>query len=1415
MHHSILDSLNIQRILISKQNQSLILFCDFPDFIDFDTFLSASERFKSTYHGKIQFMNKTKTQHYTLKDITPYIHHYFSENHSIKPFITLDNYQVQLLVDDSMQLGELQSGSVQCELFLQRLGFDVSIHINESKFKHADPDVVIKPTQNKPVLPAIEKTTYRRVKKEEKMTPIQDIHEGMNDVWIEGEVISIESRFFASSNQTLMTLLITDFTDALFCKIFLKENEFLSVKVKQWVQVKGKIVVDRFKNETMIMVDSIDLIEKDYPIDLHEHKRVELQTHTKMSEMDGVCDVAALVQRAFDCKHTALAITDHNSVQAFPKAEAKAKALRKATGQPFKLLYGVELNMVDAHPTIVTNPKDQLLEEATYVIFDLETTGLSSDYDEIIEIGAIKVVQHQIIDSYHTLVKPSSIINDFITSKTNITQAMVEHSPQINDVLPHFLSFIQGSVLVAHNASFDVGFIRENAKRLKLSFLDVTVIDTLELSRVLLSQRKSFRLGKVARYFNIAYDEEVAHRADYDVKITHQVFQNLCRLLNQEGIYTTTQLASFDSEDSFKVRSKSHVNVFAKNQDGLKHLYELVSLAHTERLAFFKKSAAKKDNDEFLAEPRILKSDIEVRREHLLIGASCVNNELFELAANKSIDELEAAMAFYDFIEIQPLDHYQHLIITHSIANQDRLKAILRKMIDVAKSLNKIIAASNDVHYVFPNEKIYRDILVSSMGIGGVRHPLYLYDHNERNAYTTPQQHYKTTQEMLDDFAWLGPEMAYDLVVKNTHRIKEMIDDVVIIPSKLFTPKIENADENLKSLILNRLHELYGPTPSAFITQRMDKEYEAITSNGFGVIYYIAHLLVKKSLDDGYMVGSRGSVGSSFVAFLANITEVNPLPAHYRCEHCYHVEFREEVGSGFDLENKQCACGHPYTVDGQDIPFETFLGFEGDKVPDIDLNFSNHYQEYAHAYTKTLFGEKNVVRAGTIGTLANKTAYGYAKGYGEDHHFSLDTKDAKYSWLASGVEGVKRTTGQHPGGIIVIPDENSVYEFTPVQYPANNPDSPWKTTHFEFADIHDNLLKLDILGHLDPSAMKLLEEVSGVDPKTIPLNDPLVMSLFSSNEALHLDKRYPFDPTGAVGLPEFGTSFVREMLRVTQPKNFSDLVRISGLSHGTDVWLNNAKDLVMSGKTLSDVIGCRDDIMVTLIHQGLPMKIAFDIMESVRKGKGLKKEWIEIMKQHGVDDWYIDSCQKIKYMFPKAHAVAYVLMAVRVAYYKLYHPLDYYISFLSLRANAYDIDAMIGGPQKILERLNHIQQRLNDNTQKSQVTNKERELITSLEVALEMCLRGYRFSNISLKHSHSANFIKDPNDPKALIPPFVVLEGLGENVGRSIMEAREQADFLSKEDLQSRTQLNTNHIKRLDELKVLQGLQESNQASLF
>ena len=973
-------------------------------------------------------------------------------------------------------------------------------------------------------------------------------------------------------------------------------------------------------------------------------------------------------------------------------------------------------------------------------------------------------------------------------------------------------------MLVAHNAKFEWSFLNELAKRLNKPQFNHTVIDTLELSRVLLIDRKSFKLGRIARAFSIAYDEEVAHRADYDVKVTHQVFMQLLNLSFSQNCQTIQQLHDLNHPESYKNMMKSHVQVIAKNQLGLVDLFKLVSISHIDTLAFYKKANNKKEEDEFIAEPRIKRGALVKHREHLLIGAGCFNSELFEIAANRTTDELRSAIQFYDFVEIQPLGHYQPLIDQHVIPDQSRLIQVLQAIIEVAQAFGVPVIATGDVHFVHPKDKIFRDIMIASQGIGGVRHPLYMYDSSKRLNSVAPEQFFMNTTEMLQEFSYLDSNLAHQLVIETPNKLFDSIEPIQVIKSELWTPKIENADEQLTELVYEHAYRKYGKTLPSLIKKRIEKELVSIKGNGFGVIYLIAHLLVKKSLDDGYLVGSRGSVGSSLVAHLADITEVNPLPPHYVCPSCQEVTFIEDesIGSGFDLSSKQCTtCQIELNVDGQDIPFETFLGFEGDKVPDIDLNFSTEYQEFAHAYTKELFGEKNVYRAGTIGTIAAKSAYGYAKGYAEEMALSADIKDARWSWYASGVAGIKRTTGQHPGGIIVVPDDHEIYEFTPVQYPANNPDSAWKTTHFEFADIHDNLLKLDILGHLDPSAMKMLHELTGINPTTIKMNDEKVMSIFSDISELNVDTRFTNETTGAIGLPEFGTPFVREILKITKPKNFSDLVRISGLSHGTDVWLNNAKDLIVKGKTLSDVIGCRDDIMVYLIHKGLKPKQAFDIMESVRKGKGLTSKWIELMKKHDIDDWYIDSCQKIKYMFPKAHAVAYVIMAVRVAWYKVYEPLAYYITYFSLRANAFDIDIMLSDAKTVSNKLSEINRRLKDVSEKFNVSNKEKELYNTLEAVLEMKLRGYTFSNIDLYQSQATTFAFDSKQVNAILLPFVVLDGLGANVARSIIEAREQAPFLSKEDLVNRTQLNFNHIKKLDSLGVLDHLQEENQCTLF
>lgn len=1340
----------------------------------------------------------------------------------ITAFYQLKDNNVVAIVSEEIHQKTLLSHKADIEKKLLEHGidmlFDVQLatnqtHVKEVKYQKSEVVEKPKPPQK-----------YRRKKQPAVNVPISELEESLSNIAIEGYVYSIETRQLSQEDQMIQMFVLSDGDDAISVKRFLKGKQQIEdaqvLQEQSKVTCIGNVQFDRFKREIGFVANTINIESNHvYLKDTAKKKRIEFHAHTKMSEMDAVSDVEQLIKQAVAYGHRGLAITDHVNVQAFPKAEAIVNKLKKKDENlDFKLVYGVEMNMVNDNPQIVSHPNLKMLADLEYVIFDLETTGLSAQYDHIIEFGAIKVKNQEIIGEYLTFIKPPVDISSFITSKTNISNKDVANAPTIEEELDAILAFIEGSVLVAHNAQFDISFLNQVCTSHNKPTLQQPVIDTLELSRVLLIERKSFRLGRVARAFSIAYDEDVAHRADYDVKITNKVFFQLLLLAKEQGVKTLQDLANLNHQESFKNMMKSHIQVIAKNQMGLVELFRLVSMSHMDTLAFYKKANNKKEVDEFMAEARIRRGQLQSHRKHLLLGAGCFNSEIFEIAANRTQAQLKEALAFYDFVEVQPLGHYQPLIDRNVIPNQDRLVQIIQSIVSAAKKQNIPVIATGDIHFVHPKDKIFREIMIASQGIGGIRHPLYMYDQQKRLSSIAPDQYFMSTEVMLQEFSYLDVNDAYELVVEAPNRLFDQIEPIQIIKKELFTPTIAHADENLTQLVYNNAYAKYGNPMPKRIEKRVKQELEAIKSNGFGVIYYIAHLLVKKSLDDGYLVGSRGSVGSSLVAHLADITEVNPLPPHYCCPQCHAVTFIEDdsIGSGFDLDSKKCnVCNVNLIVDGQDIPFETFLGFEGDKVPDIDLNFSNQYQEHAHAYTKELFGEKNVYRAGTIGTIAAKTAYGYAKGYAEEMLLPADIRDARWSWYASGVEGVKRTTGQHPGGIIVVPDDMEIYEFTPVQFPANNPDSAWKTTHFEFADIHDNLLKLDILGHVDPSAMKLLEEITGIDPRTIKMNDPKVMSIFSDISALNVDERYTNEVTGAIGLPEFGTTFVREILKITRPQNFSDLVRISGLSHGTDVWLNNAKDIILSGKALADVIGCRDDIMVYLIHKGLKPKQAFDIMEAVRKGRGLTPKWIELMKKHEIEDWYIDSCQKIKYMFPKAHAVAYVMMSVRVAWFKLYYPLAYYISYFTLRSNAFDVDVMLSDASTVSNKLSEINRRLKDPAEKFKVTNKEKELYNTLEVVLEMKLRGFVFTPIDLYRSKATEFALDPTNNKAILMPFVVLDGLGANVAKSVIEARELAVFLSKEDLVTRSQLNYNHIKKLDSLGVLDDLQEENQCSLF
>lgn len=1269
--------------------------------------------------------------------------------------------------------------------------------LNEVKIDESIIPDVEKPQERKP--------KYQSFKKDYYALTIDEIDENVKEVMIQGYVFKEDSKK-VKTGKTIQSLYVTDYTNSIVVKRFENKggNSLEEMnKVKKggvWIRVKGTVEYDTFAKDTVIIAREVEVIPSPkVRQDEALNKRVELHVHSKMSAMDGIGSISEYVERAAYWGHKAIAITDHGNVQSFPEAQMAS------VKHKIKMIYGVEMYMIDPEFSVVYNEKDIPLKDMTFVSFDLETTGLSVMDDDITEFGAVKYKNGQEIDRLQSLIKPHKRISEKITQITHITNDDVKDAPTIEEFLPKILDFFKDDVIVAHNATFDVGFLNEILKRNGYQTLKNPAIDSLPLAWKLLPDLKGYRLGNVARHYRIPYDGDDAHRADYDADVLAGVFNMMLHDMMQKQMYNLLDMNAMECQDAYKIVRPKHMCVLAKNKDGLKNMFKLVSEANT---TYFEKTS------------RIPRERLEYYHEGLLYGSGCYNSEIFELAMTRSIEELKEAMSFYDYIEILPLDICRYFIERGRIDTEDDLIRILRRIVDTAKELNKMIVATGDVHYLDQKDKIFRDVFTCNpkIGLGGALHPLT--DRNNPQAWV-PDEYLRTTQEMLDSFSYLTDDEKNEYVIENTNKIADMIDGSFhVVHDKLFTPHIDNADENLRKLCFENAHKQYGEVLPDIVEKRLTKELDNIIKHGFGVIYYIAHKLVKKSNEAGYLVGSRGSVGSSFVATMANISEVNPLPPHYYCPHCQYNEFLPDgfIANGYDLPDKTCPkCGHPLKGDGHNIPFETFLGFNADKVPDIDLNFSGDYQPTAHAYTKEIFGESHVYRAGTISTVAEKTAYGYAKGYAELMGKENTIRSAELERIAKGCTGVKRTTGQHPGGIIVIPENMDVFDFTPYQYPADDLSAEWKTTHFDFHAIHDNVLKFDILGHVDPTVIRMLQDLTGVNPKDIPTNDPKVMSLFNSTEALGIDLSYLNCKTGALGLPEFGTKFVRGMLEQTHPTSFSDLVILSGLSHGTDVYLGNAETLIASGTcTLKEVIGCRDDIMVYLIEKGLPNKDAFDIMECVRKGKSPvvfpEKKYEELMRQHNVPSWYIESCKKIKYMFPKAHAAAYVLSAVRVAWWKLYYPREYYAVYFTTRCDAYDIETMIQGKEAIYSKYKHI---LNDKQNGVKISNKEEALISVFEIALEMYDRGYHFNNINLENSASSQFIIDPHDEKGILPPFTSVDGLGDSVGDSVVEARKCNHFLSKEDVMKRTKLNNTQIDFLTKIGVFDHLSEENQLSLF
>lgn len=1416
-----------QPVYHSKSRQ-LDLSVDLPESLPYEITARFHDALRLMMHCAVQLELNAKTCRLNVQDASQYISHIISRNTALQVFAGMlpSVAQGKLTYNTSSEerMESMRQQAVILQEGLHKLGVPLHVEVQlvpmeqEMNAVHVDlPEPPAKPahSQNSGRQGGSDKPRRSWKAAPAAEVAIGDLEVGMENIAVTGHIFDLDEREM-KSGKLLQMVYISDYKDAVVAKRFegraATREDMKSLSKGQSVKVIGDVVFDSFTRSSTLMIRSIEPVKEPKRQDKALEKRVEMHIHTTFSEMDGVCAVEEFVQTAWDWGMEAIGICDHNVVQAFPFAQHKVEALQKSDPErKFKVLYGCEMTMVDTDYKMVYNNDHSVLDDAVFVVFDTETTGLSARLDRVIEFGAVKMKNREVIETKQFFVNPQRTLPAKITSLTHINQADVDAAKPMAEMFDEMAEFCKGAILVAHNATFDMGMINEEARRLGKPEFDNPVIDTLPMAYAMLDL-KGYRLGNVCKHYGVSYDGEGAHRADYDARVLSEVFLHMLNALGSEATLDT--IASLEPKGALRKNHGKHINVFAKDMEGLKTLFELVTLSHTKYLAYNPNSAPNNTT----GFPRIPRFELAKAHEqgHLLFGSACQNGEIFDLAHTRGEAELKAAMDFYDYIEVQPLEVYKNLVDRGSVENKAALQKIVQFIIDAADEKGKPVLATGDAHYVHPHEHRIRDIYINAKAIGNSRHPLYQYNLANRKSQSNPRQHFRTTDGMLAEFDWLPEAKAREIVLENPKKIAAMTDVLSPIKDKLYPPDIEGSDQKLRDICYETARSWYGDPLPKPVADRLERELDAIIGAGYYVVYYISHLLVKKSNDDGYLVGSRGSVGSSFVATMSGITEVNPLPPHYICKNCHHLEWIEDpnVHSGFDLPDKICPdCGKVMRGDGQDIPFETFLGFEGDKVPDIDLNFSGEYQGNAHLFTRSIFGDDHVFKAGTVGTVQEKTAYGYVKGYEEELELEPFT-EAKRTDLAKGCEGVKRTTGQHPGGVVVVPADMDIHDFTPVQYPANNPYADWRTTHFDFHQIHDNILKFDILGHVDPTAMKMMERMSGIDVTTIPMNDPDTMRIFSATDSLKLDTTQYDQTTGAVGIPEYGTPFVRGILELTRPTTFAELVSISGLSHGTNVWLNNAKDLIDNGTcNLREVIGCRDDIMVDLIKYGLPNKAAFTIMESVRKGKGLKPEWEDLMKEHNVPPWYIDSCKKIKYMFPKAHAVAYVMMAVRSAWFKVHMPLIYYCQYFSIRCDAYDIHTMIQGKDAIEKRMAGIALARQDKTQK--IADKELAIYDTLELALEMSMRGFHFSNISISRSAATEFRVDPEDDKAIIPPFTALDSLGESVAKSIVAAREDREFLSKEDVMNRTQLSKTLLERLDRMGALEGLDDENQLTLF
>ena len=1441
-NHEAFSQAEIEQVIVHKRSKVWEFHFVFENILPFELFLELKRGLKEEFSktgNQASFEIKTKNQEFSRELLQAYYREAFSDGPcASQGFRSIyQNFQVrfendQLIIEASeaadtehFRKNHLPNLSKQLELF----GFPKLSCILEKNEELTREEQEAFQTENQMIIQAANDETLRAMEQLEQMappppvedkpafdfqakkaaakpkldkaeiTPMNEVDTEENRLVFEGVVFDVEQKV-TRTGRVLINFKMTDYTSSFSMQKWVKNEEeaqkFDMIKKNSWLRVRGNVEVNNFTRDLTMNVQDVQEVVHYERKDLmpEGERRVEFHAHTNMSTMDALPEVEEIVGTAAKWGHKAVAITDHGNVQSFPHGY---KAAKKAGIQ---LIYGMEANIVEDRVPIVYNEVEMDLSEATYVVFDVETTGLSAIYNDLIQVAASKMYKGNIIAEFDEFINPGHPLSAFTTELTGITDDHVKNAKPLVQVLKEFQEFCKDTVLVAHNASFDVGFMNANYERHGLPKITQPVIDTLEFARNLYPEYKRHGLGPLTKRFGVALEHH--HMANYDAEATGRLlFIFIKEVAEKHGVTDLARLnLDLISPDSYKKARVKHATIYVKNQVGLKNIFKLVSLSNTQY---------------FEGVPRIPRTVLDAHREGLILGSACTEGEVFDAVVSQGVDAAVEVAKYYDFIEVMPPAIYAPLIAKEQVKDMEELHTIIKSLIEVGYRLGKPVLATGNVHYIEPEDEIYREIIVRSLGQGAMINRTIGHGEAAQPA-PLPKAHFRTTNEMLDEFAFLGEDLARKIVIENTNALAEIFEPVEVVKGDLYTPFIDKAEETVAELTYKKAFEIYGNPLPDIVDLRIEKELTSILGNGFAVIYLASQMLVHRSNERGYLVGSRGSVGSSFVATMIGITEVNPLSPHYVCGQCQYSEFITDgsYGSGFDMPDKECPnCGHKLSKNGQDIPFETFLGFDGDKVPDIDLNFSGEDQPSAHLDVRDIFGEEYAFRAGTVGTVAAKTAYGFVKGYERD--YGKFYREAEVERLAQGAAGVKRTTGQHPGGIVVIPNYMDVYDFTPVQYPADDVTAEWQTTHFNFHDIDENVLKLDVLGHDDPTMIRKLQDLSGIDPNEIPMDDEGVMALFSGTDVLGVTPEQIGTPTGMLGIPEFGTNFVRGMVDETHPTTFAELLQLSGLSHGTDVWLGNAQDLIKAGiADLSTVIGCRDDIMVYLMHAGLDPKMAFTIMERVRKGLWLKiseeerNGYIEAMKANNVPEWYIESCGKIKYMFPKAHAAAYVMMALRVAYFKVHHPIYYYCAYFSIRAKAFDIKTMGAGLDAIKRKMQEIAEKRKNN----EASNVEIDLYTTLEIVNEMWERGFKFGKLDLYRSDATEFIIDGD---TLIPPFVAMDGLGENVAKQLVRARQEGEFLSKTELRKRGGLSSTLVEKMDEMGILGNMPEDNQLSLF